>query len=175
MKAARQFETKERVIGDYTFYVRPFPAFVAANISGELFSLILPIIGTLAPAAAKAVSATSPDLLDMDAETAAPLLARGLSGLEGDKLEHILKKLLVKHKNIAVEFEGDGNPETLTEDLANEVFCGDTQDMFILAFDVMQVNYSSFFKKAGALFGSPMDAFRELIQKKTPAQRNSER
>ena len=169
MKAIRQFEAKERVLGDYTFYVRPFPAFVASNISGELFSFILPVIGALAPAAAKAMADSPSGLLDAEAETAAPILANGLSGVGGDKLEQILKKLLVRHKNIAVEFEGDGNPHLLTEELANEIFCGDAQDMFILAFDVIQVNYSGFFKKAGALFGGPADAFRDLFQKKPPA------
>ena len=175
MKAVKQFEAKERVLGGSTFYIRPFSAFVAANISGELFSLILPILGTLAPTAAKAASASQANLLDIDAETAVPVLAQSLSGVGGDKLEQILKKLLVKHKNISVEVEGSNQAQPLTEDLANELFCGDAQDMFILAFDVIQANYTGFFKKAGALFGGQMDAFRELIQKKTPARKSTER
>ena len=41
----------------------------------------------------------------------------------------------------------------LTEDLANEVFCTDVQDMFILAFEVIRTNYNGFFKKLGDRFG----------------------
>ena len=174
MKAIKQFEAKERVLGEHTFYIRPFPAFVSANISGELFSLITPLIGSIAPVAAKAASALeNSNLLDMNAEDAAPILAQGLSGVSGEKLETLLKKLLCKHKNISVEVGGSGDPQPLTEDMANEIFCGDAQDMFILAFDVIKVNYSGFFKKIGDRFGAQVADLQDLFQKKAMKQKNT--
>ena len=161
----KQFETKERVLNGNMFYIRPFPAFVSANISGELFSALMPVLGSLGPMAAKVTAGGNADLLNMDAEAAAPILANGLSSLTGDKLETLLKKLLVKHKNISVEMEGQNEAKPLTEDLANEIFCGDAQDMFILAFDVIKANYSGFFARLGSQFGKQIAAFKAMIQK----------
>ena len=36
-------------VGDMEFYIRPFPAFRAANITGELASVLAPLLGVLAP------------------------------------------------------------------------------------------------------------------------------
>jgi len=101
---------------------------------------------------------------------AAGALAKGASGISGDKLEHLLKKLLVQHRNISFEPVGgpfetkkSSKPQLLTEDLANDMFCGDVQDMFILAFDVIKSNYSGFFEKLGNLFGDHIGAFKTLI------------
>ena len=40
----RRMQTIEKVIGENTFYIRPFGAFAAANISGELAALLSPIL-----------------------------------------------------------------------------------------------------------------------------------
>ena len=164
----KQFETKEKSLNGHTFYIRPFPAFMAANISGELFSIILPMLGALVPMAGGAVKGGIDDILDLDIdfEKATPALVKGLSSLSGDKLEQLLKKLLVKHKNISVEVDGSDKVQLLSEDLANEVFCGNAQDMFILAIEVIQVNYSGFFERLGSLFGG-LGALRGLVQRKT--------
>jgi hypothetical protein len=100
--------------------------------------------------------------MDIDIETVVPALANGMSGISGDKLEALLKKLLVKYKNVSVQVEGDNEAQVLTEDLANEVFCGEAQGMFILAVDVIKVNYSGFFAKLGSQFGGLLNG---LIQK----------
>jgi hypothetical protein len=145
----KQFDVKsQRTIEGNRFYVRPFPAFVSANLGGELMSSIIPAIGAVLPLVAGDDKNT--DILNLDAEVAAPALSKGLSGLNGDKVESLLKKLLVTHKNISVQFEDDNEVQPLTEDLANELFCGDAQDMFILAYDVIKANFSGFFKKLGA-------------------------
>ncbi len=36
-------------VGDMEFYIRPFPAFKAANITGELASVLTPLLGMLVP------------------------------------------------------------------------------------------------------------------------------
>jgi len=154
----KQFDVKqERELNGNTFYVRPFPAFVSANISGEAAAFITPILTALAPlVGSKVTDETS--LMDLDVEKVAPLLADSLSTMSGDKVELLMKKLLVKHGNISVELADGSEVQKLTEDLANEVFCGDTQDMFILAYDVIKANFSGFFKKLGGRFGGVLNA-----------------
>ena len=164
----KSFEIKERELGEYRFYVRPLPAFTAANISGELFGVILPALGSLAPIIG--AKGDTESLLDVDSEVAAKALAKGASGISGDKLEHLLKKLIVQNRNISFEpIDGkDTKPQILTEDIANDIFCYDVQDMFILAFDVIKNNYSGFFTKLGNLFGDHIGAFQSLIKKGAP-------
>ena len=70
--------------------------------------------------------------------------------------------------NIAIETE-DGSAKVLSEDLLNETFCTDVQDMFVLAFEVIRTNYNGFFKKLGGQFGRVVEG---LMQKATPRQEN---
>jgi len=157
----------ERVLNGNRFSIYPFYAFTAANLSGEISSLILPILASIAPAAGK----TGGDsVLDINVEDAAPALASGLSAVNGDRVESLLKKLLVKHGNISVELAGEDEAQRLTEDLANNLFCGDAQDMFILAFDVIKVNFSGFFVKLGTLSGGAME---KLLQKTQPGSQST--
>ena len=151
----KQHDVKtERVLNGNTFYVRPFGAFKAANMSGDIFSLLAPILAGFAPLIAGAQTDDGDaGFLDMEAEKAAPLLADALSGVSGDRIEQLMIKLLLQHKNISVELEGENEARILTKDIADDVFCGDVQDMFILAFEVIKANYSSFFKKVGGRFG----------------------
>jgi hypothetical protein len=156
----KQFEIiQERLLGGNRFYVRPFGAFKSANMSGEIIGLLTPMLAAFAALIDGArASETEVRMLDLDAEKAAPHLARALEGLSGDRLEALLKKLLVQHKNISVQLAGKNDAEPLTEDLANEIFCGETQDIFILAFDVIKANYAGFFKKLGGQYGEALDA-----------------
>lgn len=160
-------------MGDYIFYIRPMSAFTAANISGELFANILPLLGSFAPIAAGKQNIGS--LLDIDTEVAAKALASGASGISGDKLEALLKKLLVEHRNISFESLNDKKPkpQVLTEDFANQIFCGDVQDMFILAVDVIKINYSGFFNKLDGLFGNLIGGFQNLITKEQSGSKNT--
>jgi len=164
---------QERKLGGNTFFVRPFGAFKAANMSGEILSLLTPVIAGVAPLVLGAdVKEDNESILDMDAEKAAPHLANAMSGISGDKLEALLKKLLIQYKNISVELAGQNDAQLLTEDIANEIFCGDTQDMFILAFDVIQVNYSGFFGRLGGQYGKAINAFRVMGQPSSKSTAN---
>ena len=82
----KQFEPRKRTIGENIFYVRPFPAFVATNISGELAAVITPLIGNLAPLINKAGSGGGNGLMDVNIEEAAPAIAGAFSSVSGDKL-----------------------------------------------------------------------------------------
>jgi len=152
----KQLQVTEKTIGENTFYLKPFPAFVAAGISGELAALVAPLIGSLAP-----VVAESADPLEMEVDKALPGLADAFSTLSGDRFEQLMKRLLIDHKNISVEPAG-GQLQLLTYDLANEVFCGEIQDMFSLCFEVIKLNFGSFFKRLEVRSGSPLAALRRM-------------
>lgn len=163
----KRMEVTEKQIGENTFYLRPFPAFTAANISGELASLITPMISGLAPVFA---GKSMDQVMTMEIEDAMPAFSDAFSALSGDKVERMMKKLLVDHKNISVDTPETGKTEVLNLDLANEVFCGDVQDMFLLCFEVIKINFSGFFKKLGAQFGD----LRGLMKMGSPSTESTE-
>lgn len=158
----KQITPSEHVLGDNTFYVRPFGAFTAARITGDLGGVLIPLLGAVAPFLGGhtdsdnngTTSEKEKGLLDTDVSKVAPAMAQGLSSLSGEKLEHLLRELLTDYNNIAYKPTGSTvMPIPLTFDEANEVFCGDVQDMFVLAFYVIKKNFSGFFKKVSARFG----------------------
>ena len=142
--AMKQMEPTVAKVGDNKFYITPFPAFKAANLTGELASTLAPLLGVLTPL----VNDESDGLMNMDVSVAAQAMA-GCSALSGDKLEILMRKLLLGG-HIVVEIEnenGEIEPERLDMDIANELFCGEVQDMFILCFHVIKLNFNGFFKR----------------------------
>lgn len=158
----KQMETIEKKIGESTFYLRPFPAFVAANISGDLAAVISPVLGSLTSLVGNGDNAS---IMNIEMDRAIPALSSAFNGLSGDAFERLMKKLLVDHKNVSVEGETTGGDvKQLTLDLANEVFCGEIQDMYILCWEVIKLNFGGFFKKLGAQSGN----LQGIIQTATP-------
>ena len=93
-------------------------------------------------------------MLDVDANAAAEALSN-IPSISGDKIESLVKKLLLGG-NIVVEYEtedGESQQETLDKDLADEIFCGDVQDLFMLCFYVIRLNFNGFFKRLTTLSG----------------------
>lgn len=167
MARLKQMEPTHEKIGDYDFYIRPFPAMVAANLTGELASLLTPVLAALIPLVGNGDGEEDGGLLDVDVNTAAASMAKSMEGFSGAKVESMMKKLLVAHKNIAVEIPeldedgietGEAEQEILDMDLVNEIFCGEVQDMFILAFYVIRLNFNGFFKKLAGRFGKAGEA-----------------
>lgn len=135
---SRRVEGKEVSVGGELFVIYPFGAFTAANLSGELGSMLGPVIGSIAPLVAdKKIS------LDDDVATAAPQLATAFSSLSGDKLERLMKKLLCS-KNIVTKTDG----EWLTEEMADEIFCGKVDEMFQACFFCAQGELRRFFRES---------------------------
>lgn len=146
--ALKQVEPTVEKVGGNKFYITPFAAFKAANLTGELASVLAPLLGVLVPLV------NDGSLMDVDARKAAEAMAN-CTAIDGCKLEKLLKKLLLGG-HITVEFtneDGEEEGERLNEDLANEIFCGDVQDMFVLSFHVIKLNFNGFFKKLAALYG----------------------
>lgn len=160
----KRLETTEKIIGNAKFYIRPFAAFTAANISGELAALITPMVSSLAPLLGD--KATAADVMNVEIEKAAPAITGAFSSLSGDKIERLMKKLLIDNQNISVEADAtDGRLVIMDYDIANEVFCGDVQDMYILCWEVVKINFGGFFKKLGAQFGD----LSGLTEKEAPS------
>lgn len=164
----KRMEVTEKVIGENKFYLKPFPAFAAVNISGELAATLTPILGGLASVVStedgNSIKEKAAGLMDVDIDEALPVFTKSLSGLSGANLERLMRKLLVESGNISVQCEATGGEvQVMSKELADEVFCGDVQDMFILAFEVIRLNFNGFFKKIGDLFG-----IQEQDQKETP-------
>lgn len=170
----KRMEVTQKTIGDYTFYIKPFPAFTAANISGDLAALVAPMIGALAPLVGgdtKTTGEAVSGIMDTDIEDALPTITKAFSSLSGSQFERLMKKLLIDSENVSVEGEAtDGQVKIMNYDLANEVFCGELQDMFILCFEVLKLNFGGFFKKLGAQFGG----LQGLMAKGTPTSENGE-
>ena len=141
----KQMEPEKKEIDGNIYYIYPFPAFQASNLSGDLFAMFMPFISSLSPA-------FKDDVMDTDVKKITPFLADAFSTLSGDKMEMMLKKLLLS-KNVTLP-DDDGGTQVLTEDLSNRLFCANIQHMFLLAFYVIKVNYGDFFSKIEDRFGT---------------------
>ena len=143
----------EKQIGENTFFLRPLPAFTCAHLSGELAAFLTPVIGGLAPIA-KNVSGDF-DVANLELDQIGPALSAASASVSGEKVETLLRKLLLQNGQISVCGPATSSQTVLlTEDNANEIFCGEIQDMYLLAFEVVKQNFSGFFKKIGTRFGN---------------------
>lgn len=147
--ALKQMEATNVKIGENTFFIKPFKAFEAVNLSGELTSVISPLVGAIAPLVG------NENILDSEVDVRK--VADSFSGIDidGNKLERLMKKLLLGG-NVVIEYEdesGETQQEALDQDLANEVFCGNVQDMFVLCIHVIKLNFNGFFKRLTTLSG----------------------
>jgi len=171
----RQMEPTIERIGTKKFYITPFSAFKAANLTGELASVLAPLLGTLAPLVGESSSkgeSSQKDagLMDIDAGKAVAAMS-GCGSISGDKLEVLMKRLLLGD-NIVVEApDEDGNVrhERLDRELADELFCGEVHEMFLLCFYVIRLNFNCFFKKLTALSGKGKVGEEEAPEAKTAA------
>ncbi len=156
-----QLDFHSKTIGKNTFYIRPLPAFKAANLSGELVAVLMPLLSGIVP-----LVSSDKGIEDLMSDEVAPVVTGAFSTLSGDKVESLLKKLLIQGKTISViTSDGDKEATLLTEDLANEIFCSNVQDMFVLAYEVIKTNFGGFFDKISVLSG-PLIA--KMTEKTTP-------
>lgn len=130
-------ETMPVTIGEYKYWIHPFSAMKAANVSGEVLKVAMPILGAVLPLASKGKLS-----LDTDVASLTTAFGNSLSGLTGDECEKLFRKLLIDNRNIAVE-----NNEWLTEDVLNERMIGNIVDLYALAWEVIKLNFGDFFSK----------------------------
>lgn len=152
----KQMEVTEKAIGDYIFYLKPFPAFTAANISGDIVSVILPIVGALV---------TNGDASQTDVNGIREL-AGAMSGLTGDQVEKLVRKLLIDYRNVSYEpADQSEKVRILGQDQANEVFCGNVWEMYVLCWEVLKLNYSGFFERLGVNQSGSLQEFMQMTQR----------
>ena len=163
----KRTEKVKVTIGDYDFYINKFGAFKASNLSGELVRLFAPIIASATPAVIKMLGDNSENgvendetILDKEIDGIAPALAGAFDKLTGKQLETILWKLLIEEKNISFVEKDCMDPnkvKVMEWDDADEVFCGELQDMYQLAIKVIQLNFKGFFTKLAAQSGLDLE------------------
>lgn len=176
--AMKQMEPTAVNVGGMRFYITPFPAFKAANISGELARVLAPLFGALFPLVGgmreEGKNLMDVDIDSIDAERAAEAVMN-CTVIDGDKLEALMRKLLLGGHIVAkvTNDEGETEAQRLDTDLANELFCGEVHEMFVLCFHVIKLNFKGFFKKFAGLSGKAGSAAGEAeeaeeTQKKEP-------
>ncbi len=157
----------EVTVGENKFYIRPFPAFKAVNLSAEVVKLLAPVTGPILNAIDTKGGLESAIDKDLDLDKALPEFTKALGNLDGDDCEKLLRRLIIEPKTIAVDYNDNVVP--LTEDVLNEIFALNTQNIFVLAFHVIKVNYGGFFTSLGTRFGSLAEKFKKT-QNSTPTE-----
>ena len=89
----KQTTATEKVIGNNRFYIRPFAAFTAANISGDLAAMLTPLLG--AAASLLGSDKKSSNFMDADIDDALPAFTQSMSTLSGDKFERMMRYVLL--------------------------------------------------------------------------------
>lgn len=156
----RQIDPKIVEVGGRKFSIYPFGAFYSANLSGELTRFFGPFIAGGAPILQALMS---DDKQDTNIAELLPGMMSAMENLDGNKVEAMLTKLLIAQGNIYVEAQDDfGNKaiKALTRDVADNLFVQDVQDMYILAFEVIRLNFGGFFGKLLGQYG-----LQELVGK----------
>ncbi len=161
----KRFDPKSVNISGHQFHIFPFGAFKAANLSGELAQLAMPLLGAITALP----TGNEGNPLDLEIEKIAPALSGAFEQLSGDKVESLLKKLLTQSQNISIDTEDEGTV-VLTEDMVNEIFCCDILGIYMLAFEVIRTNYGGFFKKLGNLSGSVTEKVSNLKKAATDTE-----
>ena len=149
----RQIDPKIVEVGGRKFSIYPFGAFYCANLSGELTRFFGPFIGGAAPILQALMSE---DKQDTNIAELMPGLTSALENMDGNKVEYLLAKLLIAQNNIYFEGQDDfGNKQikALTKDVADGLFVQEIQDMYILAFEVIRLNFGGFFGKLLGQYG----------------------
>lgn len=167
----KQMDVTMKKINGVKFYIKPFPAFTSARISGELSAVLAPMLGELAPMFGSTDMSNmngvdAEDIMNTDMDAVLPALANALAQLDGDKFEHLCRQVLVAHNNISFENE-EGETERLDDDAVNEIFCADLVGMIKLGWEVVKINYGGFFKSLAPLSGSLQGLMGSQKEKET--------
>lgn len=141
------------------FYVSPFPAFVSVRVSASLTKTLAPVLGgivALLGGDESPADGAENSILDMDITDAMPAFSKAMEGINPDEWEKTMRLLLIDKSNIVVKNEEYPEGVLLSEDIMNAIFAKDVSGLFKLAFDVVKLNFGSFFDKFNGLSGHPM-------------------
>ncbi|MGL5433809.1 MAG: phage tail assembly chaperone [Lachnospiraceae bacterium] len=152
-------EKKEVTIGQSHFYIAPFPAFVSVRVSASLTKTLAPVLGGVVALfggdSGKAEESGSESILDMDITDAMPAFAKAMESINPDEWELTMRLLLIDKSNIAIKNEEYPEGVILSEDIMNSLFAKDVTGLFRLAFEVIKLNFGTFFDRFNGLSGHP--------------------
>ncbi|MCD8201908.1 MAG: hypothetical protein LUD47_07580 [Clostridia bacterium] len=132
-------ETKEYKVGGHSYFVKPFRAMTAVRLSADVLKIITPFFDGFVQ------GDNLSDLKNLDLSVIVDGLEKCLADTDGKQIEDALEKLLIRHDNIAVDY--DGQTQYLTEEILDEWMAGDIENIFVLAFYVVKENYQGFFAR----------------------------
>lgn len=161
----KQMEKTEVQIDDMIFYISPFSAYDSTVIFGDLVSIIGPVISGLTPIFD--MIDDEKGVFDMEFSEVAPALSSALVGISGEKMAKLIKELLLDKRKITFSYVGEDKVEYLNMDNYNEMFCQDILGVYQLCFEVVKLNYGSFFTKISTRFGKLGEVLKDSIQKST--------
>jgi hypothetical protein len=144
MLASKANKPHEVAVGEHLFHVRKYRALPSARISGNLVSTIAPLLGG---AGSLFDEESNKNVLDSNLSELLPELAEALAKVDGDKLEKLLRELLIDEG--CISFDGD----LLTQSVLDELFCGDLFGLLELAVKVCKLNFETVFTMLGNRFG----------------------
>jgi len=161
-------EKKSVSINGKTYYIAPFPAMVSVRVSAALTKALSPIIGgVMALFGGESADTENGEdensLLDADITEAMPAFTKAMEGISPNEWENTMRMLLLNSRSIAVVHEECPEGEIMTEDVMNACFAADVAGVYQLAFEVIKLNFGSFFGKFSSLSGNPM--FQTMLQR----------
>lgn len=145
-----------------TFYIAPFPAMLSVRVSAALTKTLSPVIGGVM-ALFGVESDEENSVLDTDVADAMPAFIKAMEGVNPNEWENTMRMLLLDNENIVIVHKDCPEGEIMTEDVMNARFAADVAGLYRLAFEVVKLNFGSFFGKFSSLSGNPM--FQALQQK----------
>lgn len=154
---------KEVQIDRTSFFISPFPVFVAARITAMLSKTLAPVLGGVIALLGADDADSEEDTTASDVAAAIPAFSAALQSINPNDFEKLLRELLISSRNVAFKNDEYPNGEILTEDAVNALFAGSTQNMYVLAYYVIKENYLGFFEKLKGPSGSVK--IQEILKK----------
>ena len=141
--------TKSFIQGNNTFYIREMDPFKALALLGDLQKTFLPALG-----AAFGTNAKVNDVLEKEIDIG-KLLTTLSSAIDGEILVNSMQRIL-DGDFISVEI-GTAKPVKLDKAVLMQLYKGDILGMAKLAFEVLKMNYASFFIPMLTQFGKAQE------------------
>ena len=147
-------DNKKVTLGGYNFYIYPFGAMRAAHISGDLFGVAAPLVAAIASLlSANGLDDSNESIMDMDAGKAIRYIIPAFSTINGETVEKLIRLLIIKYQNVAYDTDEDQVAKWLDENEVDIVFRRDLPNLYMLAWEVIKLNFGGFFEMLSNLFG----------------------
>lgn len=154
-------QVHEYIQGDSVFYIRPLDPFLSVNLLGDLTKTLSPIAGKASAAAVggdKGKGKQSIFDTELNAASIEGIFTAIAENVDGAKIESLIKRIL-NEQYVSVRLPGQ-EAVRLTREVIAELFTGNAQDMLMLAFEVLKVNYGGFTKLFRSLSGNVPDLLK---------------